>query len=69
MFTVKDKLGEDDEIHEHGLKPMNCPSHCLMFDSVLRSYRELPIRFADFGVLHRNELAGALTGLTRVRRF
>jgi threonyl-tRNA synthetase len=34
MFTVKDKLGEDEEIHEHGLKPMNCPCHCLMFDSV-----------------------------------
>lgn len=40
-----------------------------MFAHRARSYRELPIRFADFGVLHRNELAGALTGLTRVRRF
>jgi threonyl-tRNA synthetase len=54
---------------EFSLKPMNCPGHCLMFDHTARSYRELPIRFADFGVLHRNELAGALTGLTRVRRF
>eukprot|EP00698_Gefionella_okellyi_P009499 TRINITY_DN2420_c0_g1_i1.p1 TRINITY_DN2420_c0_g1~~TRINITY_DN2420_c0_g1_i1.p1 ORF type:complete len:694 (+),score=179.10 TRINITY_DN2420_c0_g1_i1:67-2082(+) len=51
------------------LKPMNCPGHCLMFGSRARSYRELPIRYADFGVLHRNELSGALTGLTRVRRF
>ncbi|KAM9958767.1 hypothetical protein ACTFIW_012356 [Dictyostelium discoideum] len=51
------------------LKPMNCPGHCLMFGSRQRSYRELPLRFADFGVLHRNELAGALTGLTRVRKF
>ena len=51
------------------LKPMNCPSHCLMFRSRTRTYRELPLRIADFGVLHRNELAGALTGLTRVRRF
>eukprot|EP00048_Salpingoeca_helianthica_P024282 m.31062 g.31062 ORF g.31062 m.31062 type:complete len:817 (+) comp9287_c0_seq3:25-2475(+) len=51
------------------LKPMNCPGHCLMFHHRVRSYRELPIRLADFGVLHRNELAGALTGLTRVRRF
>ncbi|PJF18555.1 Threonine-tRNA ligase [Paramicrosporidium saccamoebae] len=51
------------------LKPMNCPGHCLMFAHRERSYRELPIRFADFGVLHRNELSGALTGLTRVRRF
>ncbi|GBG71621.1 hypothetical protein CBR_g9037 [Chara braunii] len=57
------------EKQEFGLKPMNCPGHCLMFDSTVRSYRELPIRFADFGVLHRNEFSGALTGLTRVRRF
>uniref|UniRef100_A0AAR2L968 threonine--tRNA ligase n=1 Tax=Pygocentrus nattereri TaxID=42514 RepID=A0AAR2L968_PYGNA len=51
------------------LKPMNCPGHCLMFDHRPRSWRELPLRLADFGVLHRNELSGALTGLTRVRRF
>ncbi|KAI7867143.1 hypothetical protein BDF14DRAFT_1727140 [Spinellus fusiger] len=54
---------------EFGLKPMNCPGHCLMFGHKERSYRELPIRFADFGVLHRNEFSGALSGLTRVRRF
>ena len=48
---------------------MNCPGHCLMFDSTVRSYRELPLRYADFGVLHRNEISGALSGLTRVRRF
>jgi len=40
-----------------------------MFDQRIRSWRELPLRLADFGVLHRNELSGALTGLTRVRRF
>ncbi|XP_034076519.1 threonine--tRNA ligase 1, cytoplasmic-like isoform X6 [Gymnodraco acuticeps] len=51
------------------LKPMNCPGHCLMFSHRPRSWRELPLRFADFGVLHRNELSGTLTGLTRVRRF
>ena len=43
--------------------------HCVMFGSRARSYRDLPIRLADFGVLHRNEYSGALTGLTRVRRF
>jgi len=59
----------DCDATEFSLKPMNCPGHCLMFDHTARSYRELPLRFADFGVLHRNELAGALTGLTRVRRF
>ncbi|GAB4814792.1 hypothetical protein N2152v2_001838 [Parachlorella kessleri] len=54
---------------EYGLKPMNCPGHCLMFSNRNRSYRELPLRLADFGVLHRNEFSGALQGLTRVRRF
>jgi len=59
------------ENQEFGVKPMNCPGHCLMFkrEGDVRSYRDLPIRFADFGVLHRNELSGALSGLTRVRRF
>ncbi|XP_041999245.1 threonine--tRNA ligase, mitochondrial 1-like [Salvia splendens] len=57
------------EKQEFGLKPMNCPGHCLIFDHRVRSYRELPLRLADFGVLHRNEASGALTGLTRVRRF
>lgn len=51
------------------MKPMNCPAHCLMFNNELRSFRDLPIRFGDFGVLHRNEISGALSGLTRVRRF
>jgi len=57
------------EKEEFALKPMNCPGHCLMFDHQPRTYNQLPIRFADFGVLHRNEASGALTGLTRVRRF
>uniref|UniRef100_A0A8V5GKP8 threonine--tRNA ligase n=1 Tax=Melopsittacus undulatus TaxID=13146 RepID=A0A8V5GKP8_MELUD len=51
------------------LKPMNCPAHCLMFAHRPRSWRELPLRLADFGVLHRNEPIGTLTGLTRLRRF
>ncbi|KAL7056904.1 hypothetical protein AAHC03_019216 [Spirometra sp. Aus1] len=59
----------DIENQVFGLKPMNCPGHCLMFSQQLRSHREMPIRYADFGVLHRNEFSGALTGLTRVRRF
>ena len=48
---------------------MNCAGHFLQFDSRIRSYRDLPIRYADFGVLHRNEISGALGGLIRVRRF
>ncbi|KAI8818001.1 uncharacterized protein EV422DRAFT_539623 [Fimicolochytrium jonesii] len=59
----------DIEKEKWALKPMNCPGHCVMFGHRDRSYRELPLRFADFGVLHRNEASGALTGLTRVRRF
>merc|ERR1719216_515018 len=59
----------DIEKEKFGLKPMNCPGHALIFDHRIRSWRELPLRLADFGVLHRNELSGALTGLTRVRRF
>ncbi|KAI0451081.1 putative threonyl-tRNA synthetase, cytoplasmic [Xylaria acuta] len=51
------------------LKPMNCPGHCLIFGSRARNYTELPIRMAEFGVLHRNEASGALGGLTCVRRF
>ena len=63
MFTF------EVEKDKYGLKPMNCPGHCLLFGHRERSYRELPWRVADFGVIHRNEFSGALTGLTRVRRF
>ncbi|KAJ7865273.1 hypothetical protein B0H13DRAFT_2353115 [Mycena leptocephala] len=63
MFTL------DVEKEKWALKPMNCPGHCLIFGSRDRSYRELPIRMAEFGIIHRNEASGALTGLTRVRRF
>ncbi|KAF2758119.1 threonyl-tRNA synthetase-like protein [Pseudovirgaria hyperparasitica] len=59
----------DVEKEKWGLKPMNCPGHCLLFGHRERSYRELPMRIADFGILHRNEASGALTGMTRVRRF
>jgi len=56
----------DDE-QVYGMKPMNCPGHMLLFGSELRSYRDLPLRYAEAAPLHRNELAGALHGLTRVR--
>ncbi|MBI4438580.1 threonine--tRNA ligase [Candidatus Woesearchaeota archaeon] len=54
---------------EYSLKPMNCPSHVLIFKSRTMSYRELPLRIADFCYLHRNELKGVLGGMTRVRKF
>ncbi|KAJ4421879.1 threonyl-tRNA synthetase [Gnomoniopsis sp. IMI 355080] len=59
----------ETEEDEYGLKPMNCPGHCLIFNAHRHSYRDLPIRYADFSPLHRNEISGALSGLTRVRRF
>lgn len=64
MFVIN----SEDET-KFALKPMNCPGHCLLFGHRERSHRELPWRVADFGVLHRNEASGALSGLTRVRRF
>ena len=54
---------------EYGVKPMNCPGHCYLFASRKYSYRDLPIRFADFSRLHRFEPSGVLSGLTRVRSF
>jgi threonyl-tRNA synthetase len=57
----------DREDQTYAIKPMNCPGHMLLFGSRLRSYRDLPIRYAEAAPLHRNELAGVLHGLTRVR--
>ena len=66
MFLVLDnETGE----HDSSLKPMNCPSHYLMYSASKHSYRELPIRYTTYDVLHRNEVSGALSGLTRVRQF
>lgn len=59
----------DVDKEKFALKPMNCPGHCVVFGFRNRSYHELPLRMAEFGVLHRNEASGALSGLTRVRRF
>ena len=66
MFLVLDReTGEPD----FSLKPMNCPSHYLMYLAKKHSYRELPLRYNTYDVLHRNEVSGALAGLTRVRQF
>ncbi len=66
MFLVLDnETGE----HDFSLKPMNCPSHYLLYLTKKHSYRELPLRYVTFDVLHRNEVTGALSGLTRVRQF
>jgi threonyl-tRNA synthetase len=57
----------EDASEEIGVKATNCPCHCVLFSSRKRSYRELPLRFAEFSRLHRNERSGTLTGLARVR--
>ncbi len=62
FFTVADE-------REYGVKPMNCPGHFLMFSQQAFSYRDLPVRYADFGRLHRYERSGVTQGLTRVRTF
>ncbi|KAL4399834.1 threonyl-tRNA synthetase [Malassezia pachydermatis] len=69
MFSAQGFACCDAHDDVFGLKPMNCPGHCVMFAHQPRSYRELPMRLAEFSPLHRNEASGALTGLTRVRRF
>ncbi|MGH8797082.1 MAG: threonine--tRNA ligase [Caldimonas sp.] len=63
MFTT------ESEKREYALKPMNCPGHVLIFKSSLRSYRDLPIRYGEFGQCHRNEPSGAMHGIMRVRGF
>ena len=63
MFTT------ESESRDYAVKPMNCPGHVQIFNNGLRSYRELPLRLAEFGSCHRNEPSGALHGLMRVRGF
>jgi threonyl-tRNA synthetase len=82
MFVIEcnksDKTDKTDKTEQNfccesnrqfAIKSMNCPGHCLLFKHLTPSYRDLPIRLADFGVLHRNEIHGSLRGLTRVRKF
>ena len=63
MFTT------ESEKREYALKPMNCPGHVLIFKSQMRSYRELPLRYGEFGQCHRNEPSGSMHGIMRVRGF
>jgi threonyl-tRNA synthetase len=67
MFKVRDTHGDGEKMM--GLKPMNCPAHVQIFNQGLKSYRDLPIRMAEFGCCHRNEPSGAMHGIMRVRQF
>ena len=68
-FYSENMFKLDVEDQNYSLKPMNCPEACLIYQTRVRSYNDLPIRLADFGVLHRNELSGVLGGLFRARQF
>ena len=59
----------NSENREYAVKPMNCPGHIQIFNNGLKSYRDSPIRIAEFGTVHRNEPSGTLHGLLRARRF
>lgn len=63
MFTTQ------SENREYAIKPMNCPAHVQLFNQTLKSYRDLPLRISEFGIVHRNEASGTLHGLMRARRF
>lgn len=65
MFAV----GDDGEGRVYAVKPMSCPAHIELYDHTNRSYRELPLRYFEFGVVHRNETSGSMHGLMRVRQF
>lgn len=67
--TNNDNENTQETTSTYALKPMNCPSHALIYKHMQPYSKDLPIRLAEFGVLHRNELSGALKGLTRVRKF
>jgi threonyl-tRNA synthetase len=72
MFKLAARASENVEGEEPkmlGIKPMNCPAHVLIFKQGIKSYRDLPLRMAEFGCCHRNEAHGALHGLIRVRQF
>jgi threonyl-tRNA synthetase len=69
MFKVQLENAEDKEGQMFGIKPMNCPCHVQIFKQGITSYRDLPIRMAEFGSCHRNETSGSLHGIMRVRAF
>ena len=72
MFNLQIKEAGDEQSEAaslYSLKPMNCPESTLVYNSDARSYRDLPLKYSDFGILHRNELSGVLGGLFRVREF
>ena len=69
MYFTKIDEGFSDTHQEYGIKPMNCVGHIKVYEEDIKSYRDLPLKFFEYGVVHRHELSGALHGLLRVREF
>ncbi|MBQ9021252.1 MAG: threonine--tRNA ligase [Eggerthellaceae bacterium] len=71
MYFFEINEGSDDEprMSEYGVKPMNCPGHVMLYKNAIHSYREMPIRYFEFGTVYRHELSGAVHGLMRARGF
>ena len=70
FFTIDESAEKDQsKLAEYAVKPMNCPGHVLLYDCELRSYRDLPLRFFEFGTVYRHEMSGVVHGLLRARGF
>lgn len=69
FFHINEGTEEDPRLSEYGVKPMNCPGHVMLYKSELHSYRDLPLRYFEFGTVYRHELSGAVHGLMRARGF
>ena len=69
FFQINEGTDEEPRYSEYGVKPMNCPGHVIIYKNELHSYRDLPLRYFEFGTVYRHEMSGALHGLFRVRCF
>ncbi|MBQ9069638.1 MAG: threonine--tRNA ligase [Eggerthellaceae bacterium] len=69
FFHINEGSDEEPRLSEYGVKPMNCPGHVMLYKNSIHSYREMPIRFFEFGTVYRHELSGAVHGLMRARGF
>ena len=69
FFEINEGSDEEPRMSEYGVKPMNCPGHVMLYKNAIHSYREMPIRYFEFGTVYRHELSGAVHGLMRARGF
>lgn len=69
FFQINEGTDEDPRYSEYGVKPMNCPGHVMLYKNAIHSYKEMPIRYFEFGTVYRHELSGAVHGLMRARGF